>query len=361
MKALKSHSQIERPHCMKNRVIRVKRTARVLAVMCLTSGLALPIYCRTHHASNHITTQSATNSGWTSTGDLNTGRYAHTATLLPNGKVLVVGGAGPDCFTPTSSAELYEPVSGTWSHTGSLYTARVSHTATLLQNGQVLVAGGSVNHYAPQVFLNSAELYDPATGTWRPTGSFKTIRAGTTFFPKGSATLLPNGKVLVIGASDPSRFVVDSAELYDPDTGTWTSTGAPRVGGTMVLLSNGKVLAVSKGSPWDYNGLRAEVYDPATARWTSTGHLNVIQSVDTVTLLRNGKVLVTSNPQAELYDTNTGTWSITAASTHHTTKLTEDLLQHYWPMVEFWWRGEATPTIHPWARRYTIRPPEHGA
>ena len=146
---------------------------------------------------------------WSLTGDLNTARYAHTATLLPNGKVLVAGGAGPNSCssTPTSTAELYDAVSGTWSATGNLNTARSNHTATLLRNGQVLVAGG----YAPQVFLNSAELYDPATGMWRPTGSFNTIRAND------SATLLPNGKVLAVGASSAELI---SAELYDPATET---------------------------------------------------------------------------------------------------------------------------------------------
>jgi hypothetical protein len=125
--------------------------------------------------------------------------------------------------------------------------------------------------------------------------------------------LLPNGKVLAIGASHSKRLAVDTAELYDPDTGTWTRTGAPSVGGTMVLLSNGKVLAVSKGFAWDYDGRVAELYDPANGRWTSIGHPDLIGAGDTVTLLRNGKVLVTSGLQAELYDTNTGTWSITGS------------------------------------------------
>src|SRR5437868_6761611 len=94
---------------------------------------------------------------WTATGNLATARANHTATLLPNGKVLVAGGAG-------TSAELYNPASGTWSPTGSLVTARGFHTATLLPNGKVLVAGGLGDE-----LLASAELYDPASGTWTPT------------------------------------------------------------------------------------------------------------------------------------------------------------------------------------------------
>ena len=105
-------------------------------------------------------------SSWTPTGSLNTARYLHTATLLPNGMVLVAGGhiSSPNV---TASAELYDPANGTWTATGSLNTARGEHTATLLPNGMVLVAGG----YSAGTNIASTELYDPASGTWTPTGS----------------------------------------------------------------------------------------------------------------------------------------------------------------------------------------------
>ena len=117
----------------------------------------------------------------------------HTATLLPNGKVLVAGGYNGGALT---SAELYDPASGTWTATGSLNTARYDHTATLLPNGKVLVAGGISNGSD----LTSAELYDPASGTWTATGSLNTARYEHT------ATLLPNGKVLVAGGYVASRL-----------------------------------------------------------------------------------------------------------------------------------------------------------
>src|SRR6266516_4856196 len=98
------------------------------------------------------------------TGSLNTARYAHTATLLPSGKVLVAGGFNGSYL---SSAELYDPATGSWSSTGNLTTARHGHTATLLPSGKVLVAGGDNS----SGFLSSAELYDPATGSWSSTGS----------------------------------------------------------------------------------------------------------------------------------------------------------------------------------------------
>jgi len=244
---------------------------------------------------------------WTQTGDLNTPRYAHSATLLPNGKVLVAGGIGPNsCSIPTSDAELYDPATGTWGTTGSLNTARFNHTATLLKSGDVLVAGG----YAPQVFLDSAELYDPAAEMWRPTGSFNTIRA------IHSATLLHSGEVLAVGFTGGGLI---SAELYDSATGTWSSTGAPSFVSSSshtVLLPDGKVLSVFEGSPWDYGDLVAEIYDPATGQWSNAGYFSIFWA-PTVTLLQNGKVLVTglygaNNPtQAKLYDSYAGTWSST--------------------------------------------------
>ena len=100
------------------------------------------------------------------TGSLGTARSSHTATLLPSGKVLVAGGE-TDGGDVLSSAELYDPAAGTWTATGSMGTARELHTATLLPSGKVLVAGG----FLPVVSLTSAELYDPATGTWTATGS----------------------------------------------------------------------------------------------------------------------------------------------------------------------------------------------
>jgi hypothetical protein len=104
---------------------------------------------------------------WTATGSLNVARFIHTATLLPNDKVLVAGSFNHSIQNPNgciSSAELYDPASGTWSATGSLNAAREGHTATLLPSGKVLVAGG-YGCNAPNT-LASAEIYDPASGIW---------------------------------------------------------------------------------------------------------------------------------------------------------------------------------------------------
>src|SRR5262245_48112624 len=146
---------------------------------------------------------------WSLTGSLFRARTGHTATLLANGKALVAGGYN-DAAPPLNSEELYDPATGTWRSAGHLNSIRFGHTATLLPNGKVLVAGGANRFFPPPIsVLNSAELYDPATGVWSITGALITGRSGH------SATLLPNGKVLVTGGSNSPDGAVDldSAEL----------------------------------------------------------------------------------------------------------------------------------------------------
>ena len=141
-----------------------------------------------------------------------TARQAHTATLLSDGRVLVAGGSvsNNDGYQ-VASAELYDPATGTWSPTGSMLEARQQQTATLLGNGKVLIEGGVAYSDAPGTVFASAELYDPADGTWTATGSMSEARHANT------ATLLANGKVLVAGGAGGGYLA--SAELYDPSTG----------------------------------------------------------------------------------------------------------------------------------------------
>ena len=251
----------------------------------------------------------------TDIGSMGTARYSHTATLLASGQVLVAGGVD-DTPVAVSSAELYDPATGTWAATGSMGFAREAHTATLLTSGQVLVAAGYGT--AP---LSSAELYDPVMGTWTATGSLAHARFGYT------ATLLPNGQVLVVGgnASVSGFDDLSSAELYDPATGTWTETGSlanARQSHTATLLPNGKVLVAG-----GYNGTSlssAELYDPATGIWTATGSMGTSRNVPAATLLPNGQVLVAGGysytsgflRSAELYDPATGTWAATGSMRH---------------------------------------------
>jgi WD40 repeat protein len=265
---------------------------------------------------------------WTNTGSMVTARTWHTATLLPNGKVLVAGGDKfHDCNDVyIANAELYDPVKGTWTGTGSMGDARIWHTATLLPNGKVLVAGGQKGTVYTNI-LATAELYDPVTGIWTRTGSMSASREHHT------ATLLPNGKVLVTGESFDSTT---DSELYDPATGTWAPTGAMKntrgCGHVATLLSNGKVFVTGGQGGGGLEGPRfvttSELYDPATGKWADTDTLSKERISPTATLLPNGKVLVTAGLYGceELYDPVAGTWKRTAAMKQDRLNCTATLL-----------------------------------
>ena len=173
---------------------------------------------------------------WSLVGKLSAARDYHTATLLPSGRVLVAGGYGVSGVT--ASAELFDPVTSTWSSAGTMVYALAQSTATLLPTGKVLIAGGSVS-----LPVKVAELYDPANGAWTATGSMTNSRAGH------AASLLTSGLVLVAGGTSfvrPKYIKLASCELYDPATGTWSSTTSLNTARTQhaaTLLNNGHVLA----------------------------------------------------------------------------------------------------------------------
>lgn len=241
---------------------------------------------------------SARAASFTKTGNMNFARERHTATLLPNGQVLVTGG---DNFTQGSlaSAELYNPATGKWTLTGNMSVPRVDHDAVLLQNGQVLVAGG---YNSGPGYLATAELYNPATGKWTATGSMTTGRAG--FVMK----LLANGQVLAAGGDG----FLTSAELYNPATGTWSATSSMSSGivtNTAVLLSNGEVFVLN------YN-----LYHPATGTWTTTA-ADSIAAGATPVLLPSGDVFTGGSLQGDsIYHPSTNTWTNFAPPPCTTTK-----------------------------------------
>jgi Kelch motif/Galactose oxidase, central domain len=280
-------------------------------------------------------------SPFTQTGQLGVARYGHTATLLKDGRVLIVGGVSPTSSTALvpsdggvstviyqslASAELYDPATGEFSFTGSMSVGRVGHTATLLPDGRVLIAGGSSQYVPTRLtfeYLATAELYDPVTGTFSMTGSMAVVRGGH------SATLLPGGRVLIAGGDGGgSEWSVASAELYDPTSGTFSQTGSmtvARVRQPATLLTDGRVLIA--GGMVDARGVSApelasaELYNPKTGKFTSTGSMADSRMAPTATLLADGRVLLAGGwgglgevlSSAELYDPKTGAFTSTGS------------------------------------------------
>jgi N-acetylneuraminic acid mutarotase len=176
-------------------------------------------------------------------------REGHTATLLRDGRVLVAGGYGGS--GPTASVEIYDPLANRWLMVAPLHQARDGHTATLLPDGRVLVAGG----VGSTGFLASSEIYDPASNAWSSAGQMGRAREGH------AATLLASGRVLVSGGSSPPTGgdplpLVLSAEIYDPATNSWRPTSRPPTSDwehTSTLLGDGRVLIVGEGDAALYN------------------------------------------------------------------------------------------------------------
>jgi hypothetical protein len=231
---------------------------------------------------------------WSATGKLETGRGGHTATLLPDGKVLIAGGIdySADGTPIFASAELYDPDKGTWSATGSMTVSRFKHAAVRLGSGEVLVAGGTSTEPSNDRPLASAEIYNPVAGAWRTVGSMATGRELV------KAILLPDGRVLAVGGSI-GHFgkykALASAEIYDPKTERWTSTGAllkARTQFTMTLLGDGRVLVAGGARPYTSALSTAEIYDPTSATWSAAGSMKTPRWNHRAVLLPNGDVLV---------------------------------------------------------------------
>ncbi len=253
-------------------------------------------------------------SNWTPVGSLVVNRSSHSATLLPDGKVLLAMGTAD--LSP--SAELYDPSVRSCSPTGSPFLNRISPGGLRLSNNKVLVAGGvlragkdgKINENMDQ--LRSTELYDPQTREWYPSGLLNLTRQLAAF------VTLQDGRVMIIGGdfdgqnapptgSAPSS-IFDSCEIYDPVTQVWTVTGSlniARFSHTATTLQDGRVLVVGgftsalKNTP--------ELYDPATGKWKLAGEPHHARVRHTATLLADGKVLVAGNgppnsASAEIYD-----------------------------------------------------------
>lgn len=273
---------------------------------------------------------------WSTVGNLNVARVNASAILLANGTVLVMGGCVANCqTTTTATAEIYNSTSRTWTETGKMLTGRAYFGAVMLPGGKILAVGGctTFNVNGCGNVTARAEIYDPTTDRWSATGSMSVARGELTL------TMLPNGNVLAAGGVTAAGDPLASAELYNPVTGRWTLTGkmnVPRDEHTAVLLASGNVLVMGGE---DINGIstaRTELYNHTTGKWTLTGNLNTGRIEHTSTLLMNGNVLVSGGmnvtingstvlASAEIYNPGTGVWIRTGilhnARTGHTATL----------------------------------------
>jgi Kelch motif. len=240
-----------------------------------------------------------------------TTRHSHTATLLPDGKVLIVGGYGEGTAT-LATAEIFDSKANSFAPTGSLLAARAGHVAVLLDNGKVLIAGGVGPEWH---FLSSAELYDPATGKFSPTGNMVVARESHV------AVRLLDGRVLIVGGHRDRRENIKlhaSAETYDPDSGAFTRVGdmgVRRHKHDAVLLPDGRVLITGGSDERDNRGVydSSEFFDPKTGAFTAGPQMKLgrFKHAGTSLVLPNGLVLIAGGaPQAEVYDPRSNSFAL---------------------------------------------------
>jgi len=255
-------------------------------------------------------------------------RSGHSATLLPDGRVLIVGGMrrNNDFY---KSAELYDPMTGKFTPAGEMSIGRVGHAAVLLHSGEVLIVGGWVGHGGAA----SAELYNPSTGKFRTIASMTTRRA------RPSATLLPDGDVLLAGGTElDTPGGMASAEVFHATTLQFEPVGSMhegRIAHTATLLLDGRVLiAGGRGASVT---AATELYDPHTKQFVPTGSLRTARYKHTAGLLPDGRVLIAGGSDnrdwhgamssAEIYDPRTGKFTETSSLNDSRFKLPGESVQ----------------------------------
>ncbi len=313
----------------------------------------LPTYAKTCTVTASWTGQSVSypalvDPSWVSAGTMGINRIVgFSMTWLSNGNVLVAGGLVAGTLTATQTAELYIPSQNAWTTVASMAAARTAHTATALWNGKVLIAGGASGSLLSPTALSSTELFDPATGTWSNARSLDT--AGLTPRMSHTASLLPDGRVLVVGGQASPLTAAPEASIYDPERNRWSPArklGSARYGHTATVTQTGTVFVFGGYSASNTALGSGEVYDATTDSWTATANAPLTGRVShAATLLPSGEVLLTGGAgtagvtpygvaltapysSAELYSPGSNRFTLAAslrtARRGHTTSLQPD-------------------------------------
>lgn len=249
-------------------------------------------------------------------GEMSVARAAHQATVLGNGRVLITGGCDdPGCENVLASAEVYDPAAGSFRTVDPMATPRDAHAAAALPDGRVLVAGGWTGRRATA----TAEVYDPATGRFVAVDDMAEARSDVVAAP------LPGGRVLLVGGTTSGVTPLASAEIFDPATSTFSATGrtnVPRTAHIAIPLADGRVLVTGGRSSRRGPALRsAEIFDPVAGAFQPTGDMTVPRQKHAAALLPDGRVLIIGGSDArdargrgrysstEVYDPATGEFS----------------------------------------------------